>query len=81
MADGTRDRGKDKLSANPRPLPPMHTMKKPTTNPKPKRNRITVTLHILRSRHDVFAMASEEIERSRLAALAYEARLSRSTMS
>ena len=41
----------------------MHTMKKTTTKPKPMRNRITVTLHILRSRHDVFAMASEEIER------------------
>ena len=31
--------------------------------PKPKRNRVAVTLHILRSRHDVFAMASEEVER------------------
>ena len=38
-------------------------MKKPTTNPKPKRNRIAVTLHILCSRYDVFALASEEIER------------------
>ena len=38
-------------------------MKKPTTTPKPKRNRIAVTLHILRSRYDVFALASEEIER------------------
>ena len=38
-------------------------MKRPTTTPKPKRNRIAVTLHILRSRYDVFAMASEEIER------------------
>ena len=38
-------------------------MKKPTTTPKPKRNRIAVTLNILRSRYDVFAMASEEIER------------------
>ena len=38
-------------------------MKKPTTNPKPKRNRIAVTLQILRSRYDVFALASEEIER------------------
>ena len=38
-------------------------MKKPTTNPKPKRSRIAVTLHILRSRYDVFAMGSEEIKR------------------
>ncbi len=38
-------------------------MPKPTTTTKPKRNRIAVTLHILRSRYDVFAMASEEIER------------------
>ena len=38
-------------------------MKKPTTAPKLKRNRIAVTLHILRSRYDVFALASEEIER------------------
>ena len=38
-------------------------MNKPTTTSKPKRNRIAVTLHILRSRYDVFALASEEIER------------------
>ena len=38
-------------------------MKKPTTNPKPTRNRVAVTLHILRSRYDVFAMGSEEIKR------------------
>ena len=38
-------------------------MKKLTTTPKLKRNRIAVTLHIRRSRYDVFAMASEEIER------------------
>ena len=38
-------------------------MKQPTTAIKPKRNRIAVALHILRSRYDVFAMASEEIER------------------
>ena len=38
-------------------------MKTKTSNEKPKRNRIAVTLHILRSRHDVFALASEEIER------------------
>ena len=40
-------------------------MKKPKTTAKLKRNRnrIAVTLHILRSRYDVFAMASEEIER------------------
>ena len=38
-------------------------MKIQPTTTKPKRNRIAVTLHILRSRYDVFAMASEEIER------------------
>ena len=38
-------------------------MKKTTTTPKPKRNRIPVTLHILRSRYDVFAMACEEVGR------------------
>ena len=38
-------------------------MKKPTTTPKLKRNHIAVTLHILRSRYDVFAIASEEIAR------------------
>ena len=38
-------------------------MKTKTSSEKPKRNRIAVALHILRSRHDVFALASEEIER------------------
>ena len=38
-------------------------MKKQTTTTRPKRNRIAVTLHILRIRYDVFALASEEIER------------------
>ncbi len=38
-------------------------MKTKTSSEKPKRNRVAVTLHILRSRYDVFALASEEIER------------------
>ncbi len=38
-------------------------MKKPKTTPKPKRNRIAVTLHILRSRNAIFALASEEMAR------------------
>ena len=38
-------------------------MKIRTSSEKPKRNRVAVTLHILRSRHDVYALASEEIER------------------
>ena len=38
-------------------------MKIRTSSDKPKRNRVAVTLHILRSRHDVYALASEEIER------------------
>ena len=38
-------------------------MKTKTSREKPKRNRVAVTLHILRSRYDVFALASEEIER------------------
>ena len=38
-------------------------MKKQATTTKPKRNRIVVRLHILRSRYDAFAMGSEEIER------------------
>lgn len=39
------------------------TMKRQITKTKPKRNRIHVTLQILRSRYDVFALASKEIER------------------
>lgn len=38
-------------------------MKIKSSSEKPKRNRVAVTLHILRSRYDVFALASEEIER------------------
>ena len=38
-------------------------MKNSTTTSKPKRNRIAVTLHILRRRYDVFALASEEMAR------------------
>ena len=48
-------------------------MKKPTTTPKPKRNRIAVTLHILRSQYDVFALASEEMARRTGAAPGIEA--------
>ena len=39
------------------------SMKTKTSSAKPKRNRVAVTLHILRSRYDVFALASEEIAR------------------
>ena len=38
-------------------------MKKQTDNGKPGRNRVSVTLQILRSRLEVYAQASKEIER------------------